>query len=71
MFAKFDRAFESFVEYQQAADKHLLKAEAARGRQEEERVEKQRKGDQEFFLKLEQGLQVEPSKYLRQFLVGY
>ena len=54
VFAKFDRAFESFVEYQQAADKSFLEAEAARERREEERGEKRRKEDQEFLLKLAQ-----------------
>jgi len=56
VFAKFDKAFESFVEYQQAADKSFLKAEAARERREEERAEKRRKEDQEFHLKMAQVL---------------
>ena len=56
MFAKFDKAFESFVDYQQAADKSFLEAEAARERREEERAEKRRKEDQEFLLKLAQVL---------------
>jgi len=48
--------FESFVEYQQAAGKSFLDAEAARERREEEREEKRRKEDQEFLLKLAQVL---------------
>lgn len=56
VFAKFDKVFESFVEYQQAADKSFLEAEAARERREEERAEKRRKEDQEFLLKLAQVL---------------
>ena len=56
MFAKFDKAFESFVDYQQVADKSFLKAEVVRERREEERVEKRRKEDQEFLLKLAQVL---------------
>ena len=58
MFAKFDKAFESFVDYQQAADKSFLEAEAvlSRERREEERAEKRRKEDQEFLLKLAQVL---------------
>ena len=52
VFAKFDKVFGSFVEYQQAADKSFLEAEAARERREEERAEKRRKEDQEFLLKL-------------------
>ena len=39
VFAKFDKAFETFVDYQQAADKSFLEAEAARERREEERAE--------------------------------
>lgn len=42
------------MEYQQAADKCFLEAEAARERREEERAEKRRKEDQEFLLKLAQ-----------------
>ncbi|XP_068725204.1 uncharacterized protein [Montipora capricornis] len=56
VFAKFDKVFESFVEYQQAADKSFLEAEAARERREEERAEKRKKEDQEFLLKLAQVL---------------
>ena len=56
VFAKFDKVFESFVEYQQAADKSFREAEAARERREEERAEKWRKEDQEFLLKLAQVL---------------
>ena len=48
VFAKFDKAFESFV------DQSFLEAEAARERREEEREEKRRKEDQEFLLKLAQ-----------------
>jgi len=44
------------VEYQQAADKSFLEAEVARERQEGESVEKRRKEDQEFLLKLAQVL---------------
>lgn len=44
------------MEYQQAADKNFLEAEAARERREEERAEKRRKEDQEFLLKLAQVL---------------
>ena len=56
VFVKFDKAFESFVAYQQAADKSFLEAEAERERREEERAEKRRKEDQEFLLKLAQVL---------------
>ena len=52
MFVKFDKAFESFVAYQQAADKSFLEVEAERERREAERAEKRRKEDQEFLLKL-------------------
>ena len=38
VFAKFDQASESFVKYQQVADKSFLKTEAARQRWEEERA---------------------------------
>ena len=56
VFVKIDEAFESFVAYQQAADKSFLEAEAERERREEERAEKRRKEDQEFLLKLAQVL---------------
>ena len=36
------------MEYQQAADKNFLEAEAARERREEERAEKRRKEDENF-----------------------
>ncbi|PFX18462.1 hypothetical protein AWC38_SpisGene17160 [Stylophora pistillata] len=52
VFTKFDKMFESFMEYQQAADKSFIEAEAERERREEERAEKRRKEDQEFLLKL-------------------
>ena len=48
-FNKIDKALESFMNYQQEADRRFLEAE-------EERVEKRRKEDQEFFLKLMQEL---------------
>jgi len=44
------------MNYQQEADRCLLEAEEQRGRREEERVEKQRKQDLEFFLKVLQAL---------------
>ncbi|XP_022809529.1 uncharacterized protein LOC111346504 [Stylophora pistillata] len=53
---KCDKTFESFMEYQQAADKSFIEAEAARERREEERAEKRREEDQKFLLKLAQGL---------------
>lgn len=55
-FSKIDKALESFVSYQQAADRSFLAAEEARERREEEREEKRRKEDQDFLLKLAQVL---------------
>ena len=63
VFAKFKIVFNSFVEYQQAAEKSSLKAEAARERGEEGRGGERKKEwrseskeDQEFLLKLAQVL---------------
>ncbi|XP_068739221.1 uncharacterized protein [Montipora capricornis] len=55
-FNKIDKALESFMNYQQEADRRFLEAEEERERREEERVEKRRKEDQEFFLKMMQAL---------------
>ena len=44
------------MEYQQEADRLVLEAERRRERKEEERDEKLRKEDQEFFLELAQVL---------------
>ena len=48
-FNKIDKALEAFMNYQQEADRRFWEAE-------EERDEKRRKEDQEFFLKLMQAL---------------
>ena len=55
-FNKIDKALETFMTYQQEADRRFLEAEEERERREEERDEKRRKEDQEFFLKLMQAL---------------
>ena len=55
-FNKSHKALESFMNYQQEADRRFLEAEEERERREQERVEKRRKEDQEFFLKLMQAL---------------
>ena len=48
-FNKIDKALETFMNYQQEADRRFWEAE-------EERDEKRRKEDQEFFLKMMQAL---------------
>ena len=53
---KIDKALETFMNYQQEADRRFWEAEEERERREEERDEKRRKEDQEFFLKLMQAL---------------
>ena len=53
-FAEVDKALETFVCYQQAADRRFMEAEEARERRDEEREERRRKEDQEFLFKLAQ-----------------
>ena len=63
---KVDKALETFMNYQQEADRRFWEAEEERERREEERDEKRRKEDQEFFLKLMQAL----NKWNRYFHTG-
>ena len=49
---KVDAALQTFISYQQQADKAFLEAERERERREEEREEKRRREDQDFLLRL-------------------